>query len=555
MTNELTRAELISVIWSLKIAIGKKPGAVSGVDFIHFNSMLRDEDYRCDVLSAAARSGDAEVRRLAEQAQELNMPGQLVRRPDKQAAAKAEVAAPAAQPAQTEPAPQQSETPQDAPAPLRRPRIPRPAWAVVALTLFTGIAMGVGQWLGDQRLQVISGSIAENTVWDADHEYQLQGLVFVESGAILTVEPGTRVRGVPGSALVVTRDGRINAQGSRRAPIVFTSSKPVGQRKRGDWGGVVLLGNAPVNTGVGRIEGISEDDPRGGFGGGAAEESCGVLKYVRIEFAGYEISQDNELNGLTLGGCGRGTILDHVQVHKGLDDGIEFFGGTANLKHIVISHAGDDGLDWDRGWQGNGQFIIVQQGADDGDNGIEADNYSKDKDAQPRSAPTLSNVTLVGSGDPRIAQRGLLLRRGTGGDLRNFLVTDFTSEALDIRDKQTAQLLQTGELGLKGWLVARAKGEFFSVETGEGDDDGGLDEQSLFDAQSGNRLITGRVLSEAAHAVVRPDFTPSSRSAAASGYVPVPQGEFWDEAANFIGAVRPGERVSWLEGWTDFPEN
>jgi hypothetical protein len=405
-------------------------------------------------------------------------------------------------------------------------------------------------------VKYVSGSINESVVWHPDTHYILNGLVFVESGATVTIKPGTTISGNPGSALVVTRDGSINAQGSKNAPIVMTSAQPVGERQRGDWGGLVLLGNAPVNTGTGHIEGIDSNDPRGGYGGNASTGSCGVLKYVRIEFAGYEISQDNELNGLTLGGCGSGTILSHIQVHMGLDDGIEFFGGTANLKYILISRPGDDGLDWDRGWQGKGQFIIVHQGPDDGDNGIEADNYKKDKDAKPRSNPSLSNVTLVGSGNPNIAQRGLLLRHGTGGDLRNFLITGFTTEALDVGDPETVALIETGDLIARGWVIASPAKRFFSQEAGDKDDDAGFSEKVWIESKSENSLLTSyKLLSGLEGLAEVPRFVPSVKSSASERHVSIPQGEFWDEGANYAGAIRPGERVSWLDAWTAYPLN
>jgi hypothetical protein len=283
-------------------------------------------------------------------------------------------------------------------------------------------------------------------------------------------------------------------------------------------------------------------------------DSCGVLKYLRVEFAGYEISQDNELNGLTLGGCGSGTIINHVQIHMGLDDGVEVFGGTVNLKHILISRPGDDGLDWDRGWQGNGQFIIVHQGPDDGDNAIEADNDITNPDALPRSRPTLSNITLVGSGNNTIAQRGLLLRRGTGGDLRNMLITGFSTEAMDIGDAATAALTGSGELKAQGWVIQNGDMRYFSDELDAQDDDLGFSEQDWI-LQTDNKLTPREIILFANTPGQRPDFAPLPSSAASKIHVPVPQGEFWDEGANFAGAIRPGARVSWLDGWTAYPLN
>lgn len=555
MNNEQIRAQLISILWSLKHAINKHPQGVGVLHHVHFMIMLKDEDYRQTVLREAAKAGVPEIKRLAEEALKINLPGKLVRGSGD--TAKTISASHDPEVAETVSGDAVAAMGNPAQSGLNRRQVSYTLLTTVAvLVVFSGVVSAFNMWMAGQRVQYVSGSIMESVVWGPDTEYVLDGLVFVESGATLTIKPGTQVSGKPGSALIVTRDASINAQGSKTAPIVMTSAQPKGKRQRGDWGGVVLLGNAPINTGTGHIEGIDSDDPRGGFGGDAPSGSCGVLKYVRIEFAGYEISQDNELNGLTVGGCGSGTILSHIQVHMGLDDGIEFFGGTANLKYILISRPGDDGLDWDRGWQGKGQFIIVHQGPDDGDNGIEADNFVDDKDAQPRSSPILSNVTLIGSGNPEIAQRGLLLRRGTGGDLRNFLVTGFTSEALDVRDSQTVAISHKGRLNASGWVIADPSERFFSQEIGDDDDDGGFSEQGWIEDASKVNLVTAhQVLNGMVGLATVPDFTPPARSDAAKYHVPIPQDEFWDEGANYAGAVRPGERVSWLDGWTSYPLN
>jgi hypothetical protein len=555
MNIEQQRAQLISTLWSLKNAISNYPEGIEVLKYVHFMSMLKDMDYRQTVLMAAAKSTVPQIRRLAEDALKIDLPGQLVRRSE----GNATMAISAAdhngisrdERLQRDLATQAKKT-----GSVRWSKHRILYTSVALLMVFSSVVSAFSLWLGSSNVEYVSGSITESVVWTPDRKYMLTGLVFVESEATLTIKPGTTITGTSGSALIITRDGSISAQGTKESPIVMTSAQAEGKRQRGDWGGLVLLGNAPVNTGAGHIEGIDPNDPRGGFGGNADAESCGVLKYVRIEFAGYEISQDNELNGLTIGGCGSGTILSHIQVHMGLDDGIEFFGGTANLKYVLISRPGDDGLDWDRGWQGKGQFIIVHQGPDKGDNAIEADNYKGDKNATPRSGPQLSNITLVGSGDRKIAQRGLLLRRGTGGDLRNFLLTGFTTEAVDIRDPETVALVETEELKASGWLIINPIKQFFSQEIGESDDDGGFLEQSWIESASNNNLLSGQQILRGLEGLAEvPSFIPLARSAASKQHVPILQGEFWDEGANYVGALRPGERVSWLEGWTDYPLN
>lgn len=540
--NDQLRAQLISTLWSLKAAISKYPDAIRGLGYVHFNTLIKDETYRLSILQAATASSIEEVRDLAHQALQNHLPGPLANNSmDASHAATSETVHSENKPGHDE---------------IQKKH--RSGWWLKSALLFIFLggmtSAAISGWLWNSDIQVVEKSINESQTWSADKTYILNGLIFVESGATLNIEAGTRISGTPGSALIVTRDGKINAQGQKNAPIVMTSSQAVGERQRGDWGGLVLLGNAPVNSGTSHIEGIESSDPRGGYGGMAETDSCGVLKYVRIEFAGYEISQDNELNGLTLGGCGSGTIINHVQVHMGLDDGVEVFGGNVNLKHILISHAGDDGLDWDRGWQGNGQFIIVHQGPDDGDNAIEADNDKNNPDALPRSQPTLSNITLVGSGNHTIAQRGLLLRRGTGGDIRNTLITGFTTEAVDIADADTAALATAGELTAQGWVIQHTEMRYFTDEVGDQDDDRGFSE-AMWIRQAGNELTPREILVFANTPGQQPDFAPLPRSAASKVHVPLPQGEFWDEGANFAGAIRPGARVSWLDGWTAYPLN
>ncbi len=401
----------------------------------------------------------------------------------------------------------------------------------------------------------VAGPIRSSTVWRAEQTYLLEGLVYVEGDASLTIEPGVRVLGEQGSALIVTRDATLYARGTPDQPIVFTSAAPVGERRRGDWGGVVLLGNAPVNEESAFIEGIVDKDPRGAFGGSEIGANCGVLEYVRIEFAGFEAFANNELNGLTLGGCGHKTIVRNVQVHKALDDGIELFGGDADLRNIVITGAGDDSIDWDLGWQGRGQFFIVQQHGDAGDNGFESDNNTDDHDALPRSAPVLYNVTLLGSGSRKIAQRGMTLRRGTGLTLRNFIVSGFGLEAIDVRDIATSLLAQTGALSLAHGIIfdVGLEGATYAADE-SGDDDGGFDEASyLRDPARFIGLGVDPMLSSQAFDPIMPDFVPHSGSPALNNAAPIPKEEFFDEAATFLGAVRPGSVRPWYAGWTAFP--
>jgi hypothetical protein len=249
---------------------------------------------------------------------------------------------------------------------------------------------------GVTTVSVPAGDIASDTTWTADHIYVLEGYVFV-TGGTLTIEPGTVVQGKNGSALTITQNAKLNAVGTADKPIVFTSA--LATPASGDWGGVVLLGKAPINVtgGTNAIEGFPTSyGDRITYGGTDDTHNCGTLKYAPIEYAGFALAVDNELNGLSVGGCGSQTQVDYVQVHLGLDDGIEVFGGSPNLRHILITQPDDDGLDWDFGFHGTVQFLIVQQKTGRGDKAIEADNNHNDSELLPRSAPQVWNATFIG---------------------------------------------------------------------------------------------------------------------------------------------------------------
>jgi Secretion system C-terminal sorting domain len=254
----------------------------------------------------------------------------------------------------------------------------------------------------------ISGNLYGNLNWSVDTVYFLKGKVYVKAGATLNIAPGTIIKGDTASALIVVRGGRINAIGTPSKPIVFTSAAPVGSRKAGDWGGLVISGNAKNNIsgGIGKLEGGNLSNPDGtlsdGFHGGLNDlDNSGTLKYVRIEFAGYSFQQNNELNSLTLGSVGLGTTLDYVQCSYGFDDAFEFFGGNVNAKHLVSFRSSDDDFDTDFGFRGNVQFAISLRDtafADSvsGANAFESDNNETGSANAPFTTPNFSNVTIVG---------------------------------------------------------------------------------------------------------------------------------------------------------------
>jgi hypothetical protein len=208
---------------------------------------------------------------------------------------------------------------------------------------------------------VISSDITANTTWSANNVYELRGTIFVRNNATLTIPAGTFIKSnVASTALIVTRGAKLNAIGTATNPIVFTSKNAAGSRNRGDWGGILLLGKGRynVNNGEQYIEGVSQTEETK-YGGGLSpvnNDNSGTLKYVRIEFAGYVFSENNELNGLTMGGVGSGTTIDYVQVSYSNDDSFEWFGGSVNCKHLVAFAGLDDDFDTDNGYNGNVQF-------------------------------------------------------------------------------------------------------------------------------------------------------------------------------------------------------
>lgn len=228
--------------------------------------------------------------------------------------------------------------------------------------------------------------------------YVLKGWVYIADGAELTIEPGTVIKGDKGlkSALIAERGGKLIAQGTETQPIVFTSKKEPGERRPGDWGGVILCGKARTNATEQQIEG----GPRTKHGGNDDADNSGVLSYVRIEFAGYPLKPDQEINGLTLGSVGSGTKIDHVQVSYSNDDSFEWFGGTVNCKYLVSYKGWDDDFDTDNGFSGHVQYGLAIRDARIADqsmsNGFESDNNAKGTNADPHTSAVFSNMTFVG---------------------------------------------------------------------------------------------------------------------------------------------------------------
>jgi len=461
----------------------------------------------------------------------------------------------------------------------------------------------------DRPVVVIDADITANTTWTCDNIYEIDQVRYVAAAtglATLTIEPGTLIRGEPPvfdaggavielpGALVVSRTGRLVAEGTEAEPIVFTSATAPGSRLAGDWGGLVLLGRAPNNVagGLARLEGLPlTAGARGRFGvdlaaGETFEPSwnCGSLRYVRVEYAGFVLADSKELNGITLGSCGTDTRLSYVQIHVGLDDGIEFFGGASDVDHLVITGAQDDGIDWDNGFTGRIQFAVVQQyrgaGINNDSNGIEADNDPTGSALTPLSEPRIFNLTLIGTSDG-MNLAGLRLRRNTRGFVANAIVTGFAGGSVDI-DDDTTIAAATSMSGLDRLVVRNI-----------------IAEQSVLSPPSGTWWATDSdALVEATHflmsglmnretttgspptvfpdplAYVSPGWVPVAGSTPASGAVAPGEAfdatcepacaasevcrlgaclpAFFDASATYVGAFEPGGPAvtDWSRGWT-----
>jgi hypothetical protein len=417
----------------------------------------------------------------------------------------------------------------------------------------------------------VSAPITTNTTWVNTKSYLISGIVTVKNNATLTIEPGTIVMGAAGSqppsALLVTREGKLAAEGTKSRPIVLTSAQPFGQRKRGDWGGLVLLGKAPVNVGANTngntngagtffIEGLNATDD-GLYGGTDANHSCGSLAYVRVEYAGSILSPNNELNSFTFGGCGKGTSAHHLQAIYGLDDSFEWFGGTMDAKYLVGGLGADDYVDYQLGWVGRIQYGIFYQSPDArGNRGVEGDNSEFNNAATPISNPTMYNLTFIGSGQPgfdEASSPGLFLRRGARATMNNIVVTNFYSGAVEFTDANTQAQMDAGNIVMNGFLAWNNNIGATGANTLAGQIPNAPTQAYATGTRSPGSakdfVITDPML-------LRPfDYSdPNFRGKFGSpifraGWVSAPDDGFFDQTATFIGGIGDDD---WTEEWTSF---
>ncbi|MFK7970426.1 MAG: T9SS type A sorting domain-containing protein [Bacteroidia bacterium] len=425
----------------------------------------------------------------------------------------------------------------------------------------------------------------DTVTWTKDNVYFLTERVFVDSGAVLNIEAGTVVRGNPGTgsnatALIVARGGQIFARGSYFDPIIFTAANddlanPVDIRPgtKGLWGGLIILGNASLNSTPGstEIEGLPSGDARsqyGAFPNGDTndDDNSGVINYVSIRYGGASIAPNNDINGLTLGGVGRGTTVDYVEVIFNFDDGVEFFGGTVNTKHLLVAFCGDDSYDYDEGFRGKGQFWVAIQSDTTGDRCGEHDGGTKPETAQPYATPEIYNATYIGRGGGS-GKRMITFRDNAGGVYCNSIFVD-QDKGIDIEILGTGtdcyDRYKAGELKLENnifWNVGgNAPLEIFKmspdkfngapdslqvVSSSENDiqmyfaNANNINQDPLFGSLTSNSRAIGQ------NAL---DLRPSSAGPAYTTSL-TPYSDPWFTPVNYKGAF--AEHGSfWIRGWT-----
>lgn len=415
---------------------------------------------------------------------------------------------------------------------------------------------------------ILARDVTQNLTIKTGEVYVIPSLktLFVQAPSTLTIEPGAEIQGERGSILVIARGAKINAAGTRDQPILLTSAQATGKKTPGFWGGLLVLGAAPVNVNANStpmsneatFEAFTSAIPEGKFGGTDPRDNSGVIKYVRIEFAGFNFVADREFNNLTLCGVGDGTVVDFVQVHGGSDDGIELFGGTVNVKHIVSSQNQDDGFDTDNGWQGKAQFIIVQNishpaSLAEATNGYESDNHAAAASfaAVPRTLPTISNATLIGDHAYAGAKSfAAVFRRGTGGHYLNHIWLGFPLGP-EIRDQQTLVQAEAGNLEIKNSMFFGNDGSPTNLPPAEVAPAVDINESLFFNAAHGIQFNVDPGLPAAAFDKAAPSFKPVAGAVALTGGV-VPADPFFDQTATFIGAIGTDD---WTAGWTAYPQN
>jgi hypothetical protein len=445
----------------------------------------------------------------------------------------------------------------------------------------------------------ISTDITSNRTLFADTVYTLSGFIKVANGATLTIQPGTRILGdfnIPGSSLFILRGARIVAEGTATQPIVFTSQRPAGQRRPGDWGGIIIVGNGVTNRGAPTyIEGTGTgpSNPLVDYSGGSDNgDNSGVMRYVRIEYAGFPTAPNEELNSLTMAAVGRGTTIEYIQVLLGLDDSFEWFGGAVNHRYLVSYESGDDHFDASEGYVGRVQYMIAFQsirpepraglagGVASDPQGIENDGcWAENCNAgnanrsasRPYTVPVFANFTVIGA--PQGAWEttggniGMMLRRGTGGLYVNGVVARHSRAGVSVRGEQTEQRRIDGLLALRNIYFTDVTEVFQSGGAASGEDrryqyDLAANNLTQGTAATASLFTAFPATTTAATTAASFDWTPAPGSPIATGgltsFSDLP-GALRDAADGvvptaFRGAAAPNG-PKWWQGWTIYQQN
>lgn len=292
---------------------------------------------------------------------------------------------------------------------------------------------------GGEDTYVLDSDITENVTLETGKTYTLNGGVHVKSGATLTIQPGVTIVAQHDETvdyILIEQGAKIDAQGTAAQPIVMTSEK----KEAGAWGGLHICGYAHTNNGSGKSE--IGNAP---YGGNNDADNSGTLKYIRLEYTGYAFDEEHEANGVSFYGVGNGTTVEHLQAYQGSDDGFEFFGGSVNVKYMVVTSCSDDSFDWTEGWNGKAQFLVAYQEGESSlgyacDCLMECDNNGTNNAATPVAHPTIANATLIGNGGDT---QGVRLRAGTQVELYNTIITG-KGKPLTVETNETENALKDG---------------------------------------------------------------------------------------------------------------
>jgi hypothetical protein len=406
----------------------------------------------------------------------------------------------------------------------------------------------------------VSGQIANSTTWTADKRYVLHDFVGVVAPATLTIQPGTVIYGGDTRAtLFIQRGAKIIADGTARRPIIFSSPQKTGDRAQRDWGSLVILGAAPINevSGQAFFEGLPAET-RFQYGGTDPHDSSGIVRYVRLEFGGFPIEVNQEINGLSNAGVGDGTVEEYIEVLHNKDDCFEEFGGTVNMKHLLGVACADDGLDFDLGYSGKVQFValIHRPVNDESDSNVltESDNHPTNFTLTPTTLAHVYNVT--GYRPPTtIGHYGAVLRRGTGYDMHNAISIGSLKAPVTIRDDASFNNVGPGKLV---WNHSILFGDFSNAAFPDATNDRpDATRTFLFTTMDLNRNVDP-LLAAGAPTLLRtlmPDLSPLPGSPALdAAFVGHPPDDGFFEQVDFIGAVGAGD--NWvLSGWANFSDN